>query len=513
MRRTIVITSGLVAVALTALVVFASSSFNGAREGGEQSAHPIAGAVVGATASPAAAAASAPGAALDSDVISKAVPASKPTHTPAPSATPEPTHTPAPSATPQPTHTPAPVPTRPPTEYARACGPAFFNPILEPPRPALDWTRDGARILFSALDAIYLVDSVGSRLRSITGSLKRPATEDNPGMELGLYAEASPDGSRIVYATCEYATEDTYRDEVSLYHFPDYRDDFLSYDYEVAVINTDGSNRGRLTQNLDIDHYPAWSPDGNAIAFISNEYDDLDRYYKGGLKLTKPDGTGVRNLHRAAFYPPQWSPDGERIAFVGSLGSRSRRVGTRVYAAHALYVITADGLLIRDLADVAGAPSWSPDGHRLAFIAASNSEDDGLFALELHTISESGEDVRKISEIDDKFGMIHGTGVSGVSWSPGDLGFIVTTLQGGPGTEVFVIGNDGSEFQRLENSYAEWSPDGTRIAVVAWYGYVGYTRTKPTDNVWLYTVAPDGSDRRDLVIIGDDGEPRAANPK
>ena len=322
-------------------------------------------------------------------------------------------------------------------------------------------------------------------------------------MALGLYAEASPDGSRIVYTTCEYATEDTFRDEVSLHHFPDYRDDFLSYNYEVAVINVDGSNPGRVTENLDIDHYPAWSPDGSAIAFIG----------KGGLNLANIDGTHVRNLYGATLYPPQWSPDSERIAFIGSLGSRYRRVGTRVDPAHALYVITADGLLIRDLADAVGAPSWSPDGHRLAFIAASNSEDDGLFALELHTISESGENVRKISEIDGKFGMIHGTGVSGVSWSPGDLGFIVATLNGGPRAEVFVIGNDGSALQRIENRYAEWSPDGTRIAVVAWYGYVGYTRTKPLDNVWLYTVAPDGSDRRDLVIIGDDGEPMAANPK
>ena len=318
-------------------------------------------------------------------------------------------------------------------------------------------------------------------------------------MEAGLYAETSPDGSRVVYATCEYATEDTSRDKVSLYYFPDYRDDFLSYNYEIAAIDMDGSDPVRLTQNLAIDHYPAWSPDGSAIAFISNEDRDV-RYHKGGLRLTNLDGTQVMDLREAAFYPPQWSPNSERIAFVGSLGS-----GSRSYAAHALYVITADGLLIQDLADTVGAPSWSPDGQRLAFMATPGDVDSfGYYGpLELRSISESGDDARAITTIDED---ILAEDVTAVSWSPSGSGFIVTTSYSG----AFVIGSDGSELQRLRKSYAEWSPDGKRIAVVAWSGHVGYTLA---GNFWLYTIAPDGSDRRDLVIIGDDGEPRAANPK
>ena len=411
-------------------------------------------------------------------------------------ATPEPTAISTLSVTTEPTALPTPSPTPeapPPTTYLLPCGPAAWAPIDEPTRPVLDWSRNGAYILFNAGNVIYRAASDGSSLNIITDADRSADIDNSSEMVLGMYAEASPDGSRIVYATCEYATEDAFRDDFSRHYFPDYRDDFLSYDYEIAAINMDGSNPGRLTQNLAIDHYPAWSPDGSAIAFISGR-DRNDRYHKGGLKLTNSDGTHVRDLHGAAFYSPRWSPDGERIAFIGY---SSRNIG-----ATALHTATRDGGRIRDMIDAAGSPSWSPDGRRLAFVSAT---EDGL--LELRTIAEDGGDVRKVYEFDKQAWNYR---AMGVSWSPSDSGFIVATYS--PYPEAFVIGHDGSVIQRFVESYAEWSADGERIAVVAWFGHVGYTRAKPPGNVWLYTVDPDGSDRRELVIIGDDGEPRAANP-
>lgn len=51
---------------------------------------------------------------------------------------------------------------------------------------------------------------------------------------------------------------------------------FMSYDrggagnWEVWIMNSDGSNMQRLTENASADGLPAWSPDGGSIAFVSN---------------------------------------------------------------------------------------------------------------------------------------------------------------------------------------------------------------------------------------------------
>ena len=85
-------------------------------------------------------------------------------------------------------------------------------------------------------------------------------------------------------------------------------------DWEIYLMNADGSDRRRLTRSPGIDRAPAWSPDGNQIAFESNRNGDFDIYLIGC------DGTDEMALVKRSGddSEPCWSPDGVRIACVSN---------------------------------------------------------------------------------------------------------------------------------------------------------------------------------------------------
>ena len=75
--------------------------------------------------------------------------------------------------------------------------------------------------------------------------------------------------------------------------FTSYRDG----DFEVFVMDADGTNVRQLTNNDDSDNGMAWSPDGKQIAFGSDRYDDIEIF------VMDADGTNVRQLTQPGQHP------------------------------------------------------------------------------------------------------------------------------------------------------------------------------------------------------------------
>jgi tricorn protease len=116
-----------------------------------------------------------------------------------------------------------------------------------------------------------------------------------------------------------------------------------------------GPTRNLTKSSNAHDKWPAWSPDGERIAFISDRTGEEEIYLvnqdgSGGLEQLTDDGKEMR-------YLPRWSPDGKYIAFSDKNGK--------------LYLVEVKSKKKKEIADDHANPildfTWSPNGGFLAF--------------------------------------------------------------------------------------------------------------------------------------------------
>ena len=271
--------------------------------------------------------------------------------------------------------------------------------------------RDGNAHVKPTTD-IFVMDADGGNQQNLTNI---PGFDNKPSW--------SPDGKRIAFASARDG-------HINAHGFPS---------FEIYVMDADGSDPQRLTENPNQDEFPSWSPDGKRIAFASTRDGNYEIY------VMDADGSDSQRLTENPMVDrdPSWSPDGKRIVY------RARREGhfeTKFAITFEIYVMDADGQNLQRLTNNRKNewdPSYAPDGDRIAFAADRKGEFENF---EIYVMDADGQNLQRLTNnrVWDRY----------PSWSPDGKRIAFASDRKGDfaSFDIYVMHADGANLQNLTNN-------------------------------------------------------------
>ena len=301
----------------------------------------------------------------------------------------------------------------------------------------------GRTVLWSSSnDAVATVDETGLVVGMATGDATITCTsEGKTGTSSITVITPSFDGPKIAF--------NTNRDG----------------NFEIYLMDLDGTHLVNLTRNPALDVQPTWSPDGSKIAFVSDRDGNLEIY------VMNVDGTGVIRLtdYPLDDFNPSWA--GSKIAFVRDFGD--------------IFLMNDDGSEAVNVdsinnEDFATAPSLSPDGSKIAFTTDRDFFVNFTDFSEVYVMNTDGSNPFDLSDHDtatDEF----------PEWSPDGERIAFHTDRDG-NFEIYIIESDGSNPVNLTRHEGDdflpaWSSDGSRIAM----------QSNRDANAEIYSINVDGT--------------------
>jgi dipeptidyl aminopeptidase/acylaminoacyl peptidase len=301
-------------------------------------------------------------------------------------------------------------------------------------------TADGkAPLIFLLTVAVCVLGTRGS-MQTPTG----PTIDDLLNLKRVGAPAISPDGQLVAYTVRETNWDEN------------------AYETEIWIGDAAAGQSRQLTNAAKSSQQPAWSRDGQWLAFISDR-DGKRQIYRIALaggeaeRLTKTE-EGVNNF--------AWSPSGLHIAFTtaeaqtDAMKTREKRWGDvrledldqRFTHLHVLDLATRDTRALTSGKFVVGSFDWSPDGSKIAFDhrASSDPADSGTADISIVNVA-SGATTSLVTQTGPD---------SNPTWSPDGTRIAFASAMAKPfyfyqNSAIAVVSSNGGAVQSLTDQFDE----------------------------------------------------------